>query len=118
MNSGAPTNTRARARMLAELGYTAMALDIYGEGKQAHHPEEAGKWSSELKKNLPLAKFRFEAMNYLKQQDSVDGNNIAALGYCFGGSVALQMARRGEDLKGVVSFRGSLATEQPAQSGA
>ena len=109
---------RKRARMLAELGYTALALDMYGDGKQAHHPDEAGKFAGEVAKNMPLAKARFEAaMKFLKEQPNVDANNIAALGYCFGGSVALQMARLGEDLKGVASFHGGLATENPAQPG-
>lgn len=109
---------RKRARMLAELGYTALALDMYGDGKQAHHPDEAGKFSGEVAKNLPLAKARFEAaMKFLKQQRNVDANNIAALGYCFGGSVVLQMARLGEDLKGVASFHGGLATQTLAQPG-
>jgi dienelactone hydrolase len=109
---------RKRARMLAQSGYTALALDMYGEGKQAHHPDDAGKFAGELAKNLPLAKTRFEAaMGYLRQQKNVDAKNIAALGYCFGGSVVLQMARLGEDLKGVVSFHGNLATAHPAQPG-
>ncbi len=109
---------RKRARVLARLGYTALALDMYGEGRQAHHPDDAGKFAGELAKNLPLAKTRFEAaMEYLRQQKNVDAKNIAALGYCFGGSVVLQMARLGEDLKGVVSFHGNLATEHPAQPG-
>jgi len=110
--------TRERATMLAKLGYTALALDMYGEGKEARHPDEAAKFSNELAKNLPLAKARFEsAMKLLQQQDSVDAKNIAALGYCFGGSVVLQMARLGKDLKGVASFHGSLATEKPAEPG-
>jgi dienelactone hydrolase len=109
---------RKRAKMLAELGYTALAVDMYGEGRQAHHPDEASRYSGELKKNLPLAKKRFEAaLNFLQKQENVDPKNIAALGYCFGGSVALEMARQGEDLKGVASFHGGLATEHPAQRG-
>jgi dienelactone hydrolase len=109
---------RKRARMLAELGYTALALDMYGDGKQAHHPDEAGKFAGEVAKNLPLAKSRFDAaLKFLEQQESVDPGNIAALGYCFGGSVALQMARLGEDLKAVASFHGGLATQTPAQPG-
>ncbi len=109
---------RKRAMMLAELGYTALALDMYGDGKQAHHPDVAAKFSGELAKNLPLAKARFEsAMKLLQQQENVDATNIAALGYCFGGSVVLQMARLGEDLKGVASFHGGLQTETPARPG-
>lgn len=115
---GSDEYARTRARMLAELGYTALALDMYGEGRQAQHPDEAGKFAGEVKKNLPVAKARFEAaMNYLKQRDSVDAKNIAALGYCFGGSIVLEMARLGEDLKGVASFHGGLATDQPARPG-
>lgn len=115
---GSDEYARIRARMLAELGYTALALNMYGGGRQAHHPDKAGKFAGEVKKNLPVAKARFEAaMNYLKQRDSVDATNIAALGYCFGGSIVLEMARLGEDLKGVASFHGGLATEQPAHPG-
>jgi dienelactone hydrolase len=109
---------RERARMLAALGYTALALDMYGDGHQAHHPEEAGKFSGEVRKNLVLAKQRFDAaQRVLKKHPTVDGKNIAAIGYCFGGAIVLEMARQGESLKGVVSFHGSLNTEQPAKAG-
>jgi dienelactone hydrolase len=109
---------RKRARMLAELGYTALALDMYGEGKMASHPDEAGKFSSELMKNFPVAKERFlAAMELLKKQPTVDPDNIAAIGYCFGGGVVLNMARQGVDLKGVASFHGSLAAVKPAAPG-
>lgn len=107
---------RKRARMLAELGYTALALDMYGEGKMAEHPGDAGKFSSEVMKNFPAAKERFfAAMDFLKKQPTVDPANIAAIGYCFGGGVALNMARQGADLKGVASFHGSLAVVKPDQ---
>ena len=109
---------RKRARMLAEHGYTALALDMYGDGKQAHHPEDAQKFSSEVSKNATLAKARFDAAYVLlKQESTVDAGNIAAVGYCFGGSVALNMARIGEPLKAVVSYHGSLSTEHPAEQG-
>lgn len=109
---------RERARMLAALGYTALALDMYGNGHQAHHPDEAGKLSGEVRKNLVLAKLRFSAaQRLLKQHPTVDSGNIAAIGYCFGGSIVLEMARLGKNLKGVVSFHGSLNTEQPAKAG-
>ena len=107
---------RKRANMLAELGYTALAVDMYGDGKQAGHPDEAGKFAAEVSKNMPLAKARFEAgMKLLRQQKSVDPNKLAAIGYCFGGGVVLNMARLGEDLKGVASFHGALATDHPAE---
>ena len=103
---------RKRAMMLAELGYTALAIDMYGDGKQADHPEDAGKFASEVMKNMPMAKKRFEAgSKFLKEQSQTDANKIAAIGYCFGGGVVLRMAVAGEDLKGVVSFHGSLPTD-------
>jgi len=107
---------RKRARMLAELGYTALALDMYGEGKMAGHPDEAGKFASEVMKNFPVAKDRFlAALEFLKKQPTVDPDRIAAIGYCFGGGVVLNMARQGVDLKGVASFHGSLAVIKPEQ---
>jgi dienelactone hydrolase len=109
---------RNRARMLAELGYTALAVDMYGDGKQAMHPDEAGKFSSELMKNFDAAKARFMgAMDFLKQQSMVDPTHIAAIGYCFGGGVVLNMARQGVDLKGIASFHGGLTAVQSAQPG-
>lgn len=109
---------RMRARMLAEQGYTALAVDMYGDGKQAHHPDDAGKFASEVSKNAVLAKARFDAaLKLIMKQKTVDAGNIAAIGYCFGGSVVLNMARMGEPLKAVVSFHGGLATESPAEAG-
>jgi len=109
---------RMRARKLAEQGYTALAVDMYGDGKQAHHPDDAGKFSSEVAKNAVLAKSRFDAAYKLLSEDgSVDSKNIAAIGYCFGGSVVLNMARIGEPLKAVASFHGGLGTASPAEAG-
>ncbi len=109
---------RKRARMLADLGYAALAVDMYGDGKQAMHPDDAGKFSSEVMKNFDTAKARFTAaMDFLKKQSVVDPAEIAAIGYCFGGGVVLNMARQGIDLKGVASFHGSLAAVKPAQQG-
>lgn len=109
---------RKRAEMLAELGYTALAVDMYGDGKTADHPDNAGKFAGELRKNMPLAVARFTAaMDLLKKEPTVDPTKIAAMGYCFGGGVVLEMARAGIDLEGVVSFHGSLAPSAPAKSG-
>jgi dienelactone hydrolase len=109
---------RERARMLAGLGYTALAVDMYGDGKLAAHPQDAGKFSGEVRKNLPVAKARFDAARQLlAKHASVDSKQIAAIGYCFGGAIVLEMARLGESLKGVVSFHGPLGTEQPAKTG-
>jgi dienelactone hydrolase len=108
--------TRRRARMLAELGYTALAVDMYGEGKQAMHPDDAKAFSSAVMKDFDSAKARFfAAMELLKKEPTVDADQIAAIGYCFGGGVVLNMARQGVDLKGIVSFHGTLAAVKPAQ---
>jgi dienelactone hydrolase len=110
--------TRKRANMLAELGYVALAVDMFGEGKQANHPDDAGKFATEVSTNKPMAKARFEAaMKLLRGQRNVDDKRLAAIGYCFGGSIVLNMAREGEDLKAVASFHGGLATDSPAQPG-
>jgi len=109
---------RRRARMLAELGYTALAVDMYGGGKVVTTPDEAGKLSSEAMKDLDVTKARFiAALDFLKGQPTVDPNRVAAIGYCFGGGVVLNMARQGVDLKGVVSFHGNLTAVKPAQPG-
>ena len=97
--------TRERARMLAELGYTALAVDMYGDGKQANHPDDAGKFSGMVMQNIDEAKARFDsALKLLKSQPSVNSTQIAAIGYCFGGSVVLTMANAGEDLDAVAAF--------------
>ncbi|MCF7560696.1 dienelactone hydrolase family protein [Sabulilitoribacter multivorans] len=97
--------TRERADMLADLGYTAIAIDMYGDGKQAAHPQDAGKFSGMVMRNIDLAKARFDAaMEVLKSHPSVDTTQIAAIGYCFGGSVVLTMANAGKDLDAVAAF--------------
>lgn len=109
---------RIRANMLAELGYTAMAVDMYGGGKQASTPGEAKEFSSQVMKNFDAAKARFAAAtDFLKKQSTVDPTRIAAVGYCFGSGVALNLARQGADLKGVVSFHGDLTSVDPAKTG-
>src|SRR5574337_359145 len=109
---------KKRADMLAQLGYTAFALDMYGKGKTAAHPDDAGKFSSELMKNFDTAKARFlAAVQVLKQQPTVDRTRIGAIGYCFGGGVVLNMAAQGADLKAVASFHGSLSLVQPPRPG-
>jgi dienelactone hydrolase len=110
---------RERARMLAEEGYTALALDMYGDGKQAAHPEDAQKFMMESINNADAANARFEAaLDLLKAHASTDATKTAAIGYCFGGAVVLHMARYGKDLDGVASFHGNLGTKTPAEPGA
>ena len=109
---------RKRARMLAGLGYTALAVDMYGNGKTASHPKEAGEFAGEVRSNMEQATARFKAAKkLLSQHETTDPDKIAAIGYCFGGGIVLEMARRGLDLDAVVSFHGSLPTQNPAQPG-
>jgi dienelactone hydrolase len=109
---------RQRADMLARLGYTAFALDMYGTGKVADHPDDAKSFMQAVTSNMPQAEQRFDmAKSILEKQPTVDPRHIAAIGYCFGGGIVLHMARAGDDLDGVVSFHGSLGTEVPAQKG-
>lgn len=109
---------RKRARMLAELGYTALALDMYGEGRYATHPDDAMKFMNETLSSIDVAKQRFQAAyEVLQKHETTDPGQISAIGYCYGGAVVLHMARYGMDLDGVVSFHGNLATKTPAEKG-
>ena len=100
---------RKRAEMLAGLGYTAMAVDMYGGGKTADHPDNAGKFATAVRQNQDMMQARFNAArHYLNSHETVDPELNAAIGYCFGGSVVLGMARSGADLDGVVGFHGGL----------
>ena len=99
-----------RAKKLAELGYVAMAVDMYGDGKVAANPTEAQALTKPFYSDPQLSKTRLEAaMEKLKSFKETDPQNVFAIGYCFGGSVVLNSARLGSDLKGVVSFHGGLA---------
>lgn len=109
---------RGRARALAALGYTALAVDMYGSGKQVEHPDDAGKLSGTVRGNLPVMKARFNAAcDVLGKHGTVDARRIAAIGYSFGGSTVLEMARQGVDIAGVVNFYGDLTTQHPAPKG-
>ncbi len=101
--------TRGRAKQLAALGYVAFAVDMYGEGKTAETPDEAGKLATPFYTSATLAKARFDAaFAKIRTYKFADTNRVAAIGYCFGGAMVLNMARAGEPLKGVVSFHGNL----------
>lgn len=109
---------RERAKKLAELGYTALAVDMYGDGKQAEHPDDAMKFVMEVVSNAEVAVARFNAaLDFLKNQPTTNPEKIAAIGYCFGGSVVLSMANSGVDLDAVASFHGGLQGIAPAQPG-
>ncbi len=110
--------SRKRAEMLADLGYVALAVDMYGEGRQAENPEEAGKMAGSVFKDFDTAKERFQAaLDLLKSNPNVDPEKIAAIGYCFGGTVALNMARQSMPLLGVVSFHGNFNAVTQAKAG-
>lgn len=110
---------RKRARMLAELGYTALAIDMYGEGKVLAHPKDASDVMLTVLQNPEVAKQRFvAAKNLLQKQPTVDAGKIAAIGYCFGGGTVLNMALSGVDLAAVVSFHGMLPAGAAPQKGA
>jgi dienelactone hydrolase len=110
---------RKRADMLAKLGYTAFALDMYGAGKLAAHPDDAQKFMQAAMADMKVVEKRFnQAKQLLQKHSTVDSNKIAAIGYCFGGGTILHMASQGADLSGVVSFHGSLKVKKPAQAGA
>ncbi len=100
---------KMRARMLAKLGYVAMALDVYGDGKVAETPDSAQAYATPFYMHPEKAKARIDAaIAKLRTYDNVDTAEIGAIGYCFGGGLLLNTARLGDDLKGVVSFHGSL----------
>lgn len=100
---------KSRARQLAGLGYVAMAVDVFGDGKIAANPQEAQEYTKPFYANPQLAKTRVDAaLKQLKAFPVADAGNMAAIGYCFGGNVVLNAARLGSDLKGVVSFHGGL----------
>lgn len=103
-----------RAEMLAELGYVAFAIDMYGGEKVTEHGKEAKTWMTQITENVEAWQKRAQlGLDILKAHELVDPAYTAAVGYCFGGATALQMAYAGADLNGVVSFHGSLppATE-------
>jgi dienelactone hydrolase len=105
---------KERARQLAKLGYVAMAVDLFGDGKTAANPDEAKALVMPFYTNPQMAKARFDAaLEKVKSYPQSDPNKIAVIGYCFGGNVALNMARLGEDLKGAVSLHGSLLGVPP-----
>ena len=109
---------RRRAEDLARLGYVGFAIDMYGKGVRAKSVEEAGKMSGQFKSDRKLMRERAAAgLEALRKQPQVDASKVAAIGYCFGGTVALELARAGADLAGVVSFHGALDTPMPAEAG-
>jgi dienelactone hydrolase len=108
----------ARARMLAELGYVAFAADMYGDRRQARNLQEVAHLVGEMRNDPQMLRDRgHAALETLAALPQVDATRLAAIGFCFGGTVVLELARGGADLKAVVSFHGVLATKMPAAAG-
>lgn len=109
---------KRRARDLAALGYSALAIDMYGNGKSTEHPGEAQAFmaASMSAESNPKARF-LAGLDLLKRQPQTDPMKLAAVGYCLGGKVVLDMARQGVPLAAVVSFHGPLGTDTPATAG-
>lgn len=112
-------HARNQAVRLAKAGYVGFALDMYGKGKLAQHPKDAMAFVAEATKDPAQLKARFDAaLERLKAVPQVDAQKLAAIGYCFGGGVALDMARAGEELAAVATFHGSLSSKMTAKKGA
>lgn len=105
---------KKRAEMLARLGYTAFAVDIYGKGVRADNPKDASELAAKHKADRALLRARVNAgLETLKKLPQTDAKRVAAIGYCFGGTTVLELARSGADIAGVVSFHGGLNTPNP-----
>lgn len=114
--TGVSDYEKMRARMVAELGYNVLVADIYGKGIRPK-PPEAAKEAGKYKQDRALYRERISAaLEVLFKDPRTDGTRVAAMGYCFGGTGALEAARSGADLKGVVSFHGNLNTPNPSDA--
>jgi dienelactone hydrolase len=108
---------KERCKKLAELGYVAFAVDMYGDGRSVDHPDDARKMATAVRQNLKTWRGRAEAgLKQLTSQPNVDAAKIAAIGYCFGGSTCLQLAFSGADLKAVATFHAALPTPTPEEA--
>jgi dienelactone hydrolase len=108
---------RRRAEQLAALGYVAFAADVYGKGVRPANAKEAGEQAGKFRGDRPLLRARVTAaLAELRRRPNVLTGKVAAIGYCFGGTAALELARSGADLAGVVSFHGGLDSSTPADA--
>ena len=108
---------KGRAEELARMGYVAFAADIYGKNVRPENPKEAREQSGKYKADRALLRARVQAaLDVLKKNERVDKKRIAAIGYCFGGTTVLELARSGADIAGVVSFHGGLDNPNPADA--
>src|SRR5688572_11602002 len=102
---------KKRAEMLAKMGYNVFAVDIYGKGVRPKETKDASAEAAKYKKDRALLRARVQAgLAELKKLEFTDPKRIAAIGYCFGGTTALELARSGAEIAGVVSFHGGLGT--------
>lgn len=116
---GLDTHPKRRAEMLAGLGYVALAADLYGKGVVGEGPEQAFALMGPLREDPDLLRSRVRAaLNALTAVPEVDQTQLGAIGFCFGGMSALELARSGAPLAGVVAFHGLLDTKRPAAQGA
>ncbi len=108
---------RRRCNQLAALGYVAFACDLYGDGRIAEHPQDAGKFMAEVQANVQEWRRRAAGgLEVLKAQPQCDAGRVAAVGYCFGGATALQLAYTGADLACIVTFHAALPVPPPAEA--
>ena len=112
---GLTDETKFQAHRFAELGYIVMAADIYGKGIRGTDMKSAGALATRYKNDRKLFRERLNlALARLKEEKKVNPAKIAAIGYCFGGTGAIELARSGADIAGVVSFHGGLDSPTPA----
>ena len=108
---------KKRAQMLAELGYNVLCVDVYGKGVRPPSPKEASAEAGKYKANRPLLRERVNAgLALLRNHPLTDPQRIVAIGYCFGGTPVVELARSGADIAGVVSFHGALDSPAPADA--
>jgi dienelactone hydrolase len=115
--TGIGTYVKQRVEKLAKMGYVAFAADIYGKGIRPKNPEQAGAQAKIYRSNRPLMRRRAQlGLDKLRSFEFTDGERVAAIGYCFGGTTVLELARSGANLDGVVSFHGGLDTPNPSDA--
>ncbi|MBD3307685.1 dienelactone hydrolase family protein [candidate division KSB3 bacterium] len=105
--------TKMRTEMLADMGYVAFAVDMYGKGQATKDPQMAAKWAGHVRTNQLMRDRAKVGLDVLLQHDQVDPERVAAIGFCFGGTTVLELAYSGLDVEGVVSFHGGLTSPKP-----
>lgn len=114
---GVVEHPKSVTERLAEAGYAAVAMDVFGEGKLTTDAAQANMWMEQVLEDPAMLMARCQLiLNDFSDQTAVNGDNLGAIGFCFGGKVVLDMAREGMPLKAVATFHGNLAPKQPADS--